>query len=425
MALNRKQFLANLGSGIFFSALPALSIYGQATGYNIDRSDFAEHLDASDEKYWSHIAKKYYAVSKSFINLEHGYFGVQPKPVFKAFQYNLELLNRELARFARAEYPEIFLAIRKELAAFLKVTPEEIIITRNATEALNIAIQGYPFKRGDEVIVSQLDYPSMIETFQMLEKRGEISVKRIELPLLPKTDDEIVDVYKNAISEKTKVILLTQVSNITGLILPVKKISTLAKEKNVDTIVDSAHALGQIPFDVPDLNSDFVGMNLHKWIGNPIGAGVLYIKKGRVNDMHRFWGDFKVAENDIMKLAHYGTTQFAVMLTIPASLFFHQQMGIDRISKRLHYLKSVWLNVFEKHDKLEVLTPADAHYSCAIASFGVRNKSAAEVTNFLMKEHKIFTVSRDIGKGTCIRVTPSLYNSESDMKKLITALNAL
>jgi isopenicillin-N epimerase len=126
-----------------------------------------------------------------------------------------------------------------------------------------------------------------------------------------------------------------------------------------------------------------------------------------------------------MKLAHYGTTQFAVMLTIPASLFFHQQMGIERISKRLHYLKSVWLNALEKHDKLEVLTPADAQFSCAIASFAVRNKSAADVTNYLMKEHKIFTVSRDIGKDTCIRVTPSLYNSESDMKRLITALNAL
>lgn len=425
MALDRKQFLANLTGGIFFTALPIHSIWGQVSQYDIDKNDFAGNLDDNDEKYWSHIAKKYYHVSKSFINLENGYFGVQSRPVFKAFQENLELVNTELARFARADYPEILLAIRKQLAAFLKVSHDEIIITRNATEALNIAIQGYPFKPNDEVIISQLDYSSMIETFQMLEKRGSISVKKVELPLLPKTDDEIVDVYNNAISEKTKVILLTHLSNVTGLINPVKKIGAIAKEKNIDTIVDSAHALGQIPFDLSELNSDFVGMNLHKWIGNPIGAGILYIKRDRVKEMRQFYGDVKVADTDIAKLAHYGTTQFAVMLTIPVSLYFHQQMGIERISKRLNYLKNVWLNTFRKHDKVEVLTPTDAQFSCAIASFRVRNKSAAEVTNFLMKEHKIFTVSRDLGKDTCIRVTPSFYNSEGDIKKLIVALNSI
>jgi selenocysteine lyase/cysteine desulfurase len=279
MDLDRKQFLAKLSGGVFFTAFPFHSLYGQIGQYDIDNNDFIANVDDNDEKYWSHIAKKYYHVSRSFINLENGYFGVQPKPVFKAFQENLELVNTELARFARADYPEILLAIRKQLASFLKVSHDELIITRNATEALNIAIQGYPFKPNDEVIISQLDYSSMIETFQMLEKRGRITVKQVELPLLPKTDDEIVNAYKNAISEKTRLILLTHLSNVTGLINPVKKIGAFAKEKNIDTIVDSAHALGQIPFDLSELNSDFVGMNLHKWIGNPIGAGIFIHKE--------------------------------------------------------------------------------------------------------------------------------------------------
>jgi selenocysteine lyase/cysteine desulfurase len=425
MALDRKQFLANLTSGIFFTAFPFHSISGQIGAHDIDKNDFTGNFDDNDEKYWSHIAKKYYHVSKSFINLENGYFGVQPKPVFKAFQENLELINTELARYARADYPEIFLTIRKQLADYLKVNYDEIIITRNATEALNIAIQGYPFQPNDEVIISQLDYSSMIETFTMLEKRGKISVKQVELPLLPKTDDEIIDVYRNAISEKTRVILLTHLSNVTGLITPVKKIGAIAKERGVDIIVDSAHALGQIPFELSELNSDFVGMNLHKWIGNPIGAGVLFIKKDRVKEMHHLYGDVKVADTDITKLAHYGTTQFAVMLTIPVSLYFHQQIGIERASKRLHYLKNIWLKAFQNHDKVEVLTPTEAKFSCAIASFRVRNKSTAEIINYLMKEHKIFAVSRDIGKDTCVRITPSFYNSEADINKLIAALTKM
>lgn len=425
MSSTRKEFLANLAGGVLLSTFPGLAELNHTRQIEGDKNDFNDPLDDIDERYWTSVKKKYYDVSKSFVNLENGYFGVQPKPVLRAFQQHLEILNRELAHFARAEYPEIYLSIRRELAAFLNVSHDEIIITRNATEAMNIAIQGYPFRPEDEVILSQLDYPSMIETFQMLQKRGIISVKQIELPLLPKTDDEILNIYRDAISDKTRVILLTQVSNITGLILPVNKIAALAKGRNIDTMVDSAHALGHIPFDLQNLHADFVGMNLHKWLGNPIGAGVLYIRKERVKDIQPFWGDVKAAEHDIIKLAHYGTTQFAVMLTIPTSLRFHQQIGIERISKRLHHLKSIWLSEFQNHPKVEVLTPIDPQFSCAIASFRVKNKSASETASYLMKEHKLFTVSRDLGGGSCIRVTPSLYNAESDMIKLVKALHAL
>jgi selenocysteine lyase/cysteine desulfurase len=171
------------------------------------------------------------------------------------------------------------------------------------------------------------------------------------LPLIPRTDEEIINAYRNAITEKTKVILLTHLSNITGLIIPVRKICALAKQKNIDVIVDSAHALGQIDFSLSELGSDFVGMNLHKWIGNPIGAGVLYVRKSRINNIQQLFGDAKMADDQIMKLAHFGTTQFAVSLTIPQSLSFHEKIGIKKFSDRLHYLKSVWLNEFIDHHR--------------------------------------------------------------------------
>ncbi|MBK8310772.1 MAG: aminotransferase class V-fold PLP-dependent enzyme [Chitinophagaceae bacterium] len=192
---------------------------------------------------------------------------------------NIEKANKQGARFARKEYPAIAANVKKELAQFLKVADEEIIITRNATEALNIAIQGYPFKPGDEVLLNQLDYFSMIETFQLLQKRGQLIVKAFDMPLLPATDDEIVEVYKQQLTPKTKVILLTHVSNINGLIVPVAKIAAMARQRGIDIICDAAHALGHIPFSLPDLGAAYVGLNLHKWIGNPVGAGVLYIKK--------------------------------------------------------------------------------------------------------------------------------------------------
>ena len=417
MPKDRKEFIQQLGAGLFMAGMPSIAS-AEFTG-STDVSDF-EGGAADDEKYWKRIANKYYIVSKDYINLENGYYGTQPKPVLQAFEKNILLANREGARFARKVFPELSATIKKELAAFLGVSVEEIIITRNATEALNIAIQGYPFKPGDEVLLSQLDYFSMIEAFRMLEKRGRIRVNAFELSLLPANEDEIVELYRKQITDKTKVILLTHVSNINGLIVPVAKIAEMAKQNGIDTITDSAHALGQVPFSLPALGSDFVGMNLHKWIGNPIGAGVLYIKKDRVKEMTMLFGDVNTAEDDIAKLAHFGTTPFAVIMTIPDSLAFHKLMGIEKVSQRLHYLKNIWINELEKVPAVEIVSQKSL--SCAIASFRIKDKKVSEVADYIYKQHNILTVNRSLGKEGCIRVTPALYTSVDDMMKFVTAV---
>ena len=408
-----------LGSGLLVAGLPVQLI--NAT-LETDEKDFTGEGAADDEKFWKRIAKKYYEVSDEYINLENGYYGIQPKPVLNAFLKNVSIANSQAARFARKDFPGINAAARKELADFLGVSDEEIIFTRNATEALNIGIQGYPFKQGDEVLLNQLDYFSMIETFRMLEKRGRIKVNAFDMPLLPASQDEIVELYRKLVTEKTRVILLTHVSNINGLIVPVAKIAAMAKQKGIDVITDSAHALGQVKFSLSELGSDFVGLNLHKWIGNPVGAGVLYIKKNRIKEMNALFGDINGAEDSINKLAHFGTTPFAVIMTVPDSIAFHRMMGVERISARLHYLKSIWVNDLKQHPTIEVVTPADKNLSCAIASFRIKNKTAAQVADYLFKEHKIFTVSRTLGKDGCVRVTPSIYNSPADVRKFATAV---
>src|SRR5688572_18301344 len=419
MPNDRKKFIQQVGAGLFMTGMPSIASAQELFGSITDVNDF-EGGDAEDEKYWKRIANKYYVVSKDYVNLENGYYGIQPKPVLQAFQKNILLANREGARFARKIFPETSTVIKKELAVFLGVAPEELIITRNATEALNIAIQGYPFKEGDEVLINQLDYFSMVETFRLLEKRGRIKVNAFEMPLLPANEDEIVEMYRKMITDKTKVILLTHVSNINGLIVPVQKIAAMAKEKGIDAITDSAHALGQVPFSLPALGSDFVGMNLHKWIGNPIGAGVLDRKSTRLKEMSMLFGDVNSAEDNISKLAHFGTTPFAVMMTIPDSLAFHKLMGVEKLTRRLHYLKSIWINELEKLPAVEIVTPKNL--SCAIASFRVRDKKVAEVADYLYNQHNILTVNRSLGKEGCIRVTPAVYTLADDVMKFVNAV---
>ena len=420
MQNNRKEFLQQMGAGLFMAGLPTIASGENFEETAIDLNDFEMGGAANDEKYWKRIASKYYIASKDYTNLENGYYGIQPKPVLQAFQKNISYVNAEGARFARKVFPDRIVEIKKELAAFLDVSDEEIIITRNATEALNIAIQGYPFRPGDEVLIAQLDYFSMIETFRMLEKKGQLKVNAFDLPLLPASEDEIIEQYRQRITEKTKMILLTQVSNINGLIVPVAKIAALAREKGIDTITDSAHALGHLKFSLPALNSDFVGMNLHKWIGNPIGAGVLYIKKERIKEMNVLFGDVNTAEDNINKLAHFGTTSFAVLMTIPDSLAFHRLLGVEKISQRLHYLKSVWVNELEKQSAVEMVSPKNM--SCAIASFRIKDKKVSDIADYLFKVHKILTVNRSLGKEGCVRVTPSVYTSADDVMKLVTAI---
>ncbi len=422
MDRGRKKFLWQLGSGVLLAGIPGIVSGSGNTVMDIDVNDFAGEGAPDDEKYWKQIAKKYYSVSHDYINLENGYYGIQPKPVLQAFQKNITIANEQAAKFARKEFPALSTGVKKELAEFLGVAAEEIIITRNATEALNIAIQGYPFKQGDEVLLNQLDYFSMIEAFRMLEKRGKISVKTFDMPLLPASDEEIVEVYRKQITGKTRVILLTHVSNINGLIVPVAKIAAMAKEKGIDIITDSAHALGQVKFSLPALGSDFVGLNLHKWIGNPVGAGVLYIRKERIKEMNPLFGDVNSAEDSIGKLSHFGTTPFAVIMTIPDSIAFHKMMGVERVSARLHYLKSVWVNELKDHPNVEVVTPVNLSF--AIASFRIKNKTAADTADYLYKQHNILTVSRSLGKEGCVRVTPSVYNSIDDVNKFVAAVKA-
>jgi selenocysteine lyase/cysteine desulfurase len=424
MKQDRKKFLRQLGCGFVVSGLPGMALAANHIIPAVDINDFSGEGAPDDEKFWKRIAKKYYDISPDYINLENGYYGIQPRPVLQAFQKNVEKANKEAARFARKEYPGIAAAIKKDLAAFLEVSDEEIIITRNATEALNIAIQGYPFKPGDEVLLNQLDYFSMIETFRMLEKRGQLKVNAFEMPLHVSGDDEIVDWYKNQVTGKTRLILLTHVSNINGLIIPVAKIAAMARAKGIDTITDSAHALGHVQFSLPQLGSDLVGLNLHKWIGNPVGAGVLYIKKERIREMQALYGDVTAPDDRINKLAHFGTTPFAVTMTIPDSLAFHRMLGTERITARLQYLKTTWVNLVKGYPGVEMVTPEPAHLSGAIASFRIRNKTAAEVADHLFSKHQILTVARTLGTPGCVRVTPSVYNSAGDVQQLAAAIKA-
>ncbi len=394
------------------------------------RPDMPAQELAANENYWAKIAAQY-SVTPAIHNIENGYWGIMAAPVMNAYRAHTDKVNRENTYYARGAYNQDIEKIYARLAIFLGVAPDELLLTRGASEAMQILIGGYKkLKPGDAVLYADLDYSAMKSAMQWLADRRGVEVIKIDLPE-PATRDNVIDAYARAFEAhpNLKMALVTHVNNLTGLIHPVREITALAKSHDIDVILDSAHAIGQIDFDLSALDVDFVGFNLHKWIGAPIGCGLVYIKKPRVPDIDRFMNE-PGAEDDIRARAHTGTLNFAAHLTIPDALDFHEAIGIDAKEARLRYLRNLWVGEARANRDVQILTPDDPTMVAAMTSFRYRNRITTEENNAIMRElaekHGLFTVRRTgPSTGDCIRVTPALYNTPDDMARLAPALGAL
>ncbi|MEM9856047.1 MAG: aminotransferase class V-fold PLP-dependent enzyme [Bacteroidota bacterium] len=417
--MNRRHLLKSIGLGL--ATAPILP----AEAFVLD-TFFESEGDATDEQFWRKFARQHYSVSSDFINLENGYFGVQPNSVLQAYQANIKKVNTYSSKFMRQEfYQKDYPEIKQVLADIAGVDPEELLITRNATEALNILIQGLNLRKGDEVILQYHDYHSMIETFQMLEGTIGISLKFVDVPLVPKNHQEIIDIYASAITSKTRCILLTHLTHLTGQIMPVKEISKLAKTKGIDVIVDAAHSFAQLDYKFPDLGADFIGVNLHKWFSNPLGTGLMYIKKERIKDIKPLFGDSKKAGDNINKLGHYGTPAAPIIMTISEAAKFQHLVDISRKEARLRYLKQYWVKEAQSIDRVIITTPLAAEQSCALASFKMENIEAKKIVNILDEEFGVFTVIRNLQHDTVVRITPNLYSTTDHLDRLLTGITSI
>ncbi|WP_181373139.1 aminotransferase class V-fold PLP-dependent enzyme [Massilia glaciei] len=377
-----------------------------------------------DEPYWSSL-RDAFQKAPDRINLENGYFGTQATSVFEAWQRLERQIHLENSYFLRVRKPALMTAAIARLAEFSGCDPSELLVTRNVIEALNIVIQGYPFAAGDEVVVASHDYDEVVEILQMVSERKGLTLRRVVIPLDPQSDDEIVDVYRRAIAPRTRVLLLTHVVPRTGQIMPVQKISAMAREFGVETIVDAAHSYAHLDFKVSELGADFVGVNLHKWLGAPLGVGMLYIRHARIADISPLYGDVKHAVTTMAKLGNFGTVPPGPILAIPDAIAFHLAIGSANKEARLRYLKQYWLTRVRGLRNVRSLTPADPNRSCAIATFSINGMPSSEVVRRLLCEHAIFTVVRNVDGHEGVRVTPNLSTSIAELDLLVGAITTL
>jgi len=421
----RRQFLktASLASAAiaFPTSVGASSIIPRAFGSS----------RAVDEDFWEDVASRY-DVTPEITNLEGGYWGMMARPVLEAFKEHTERVNRESSYYARTRFGRDVTGILERVAATLGVGPGEIAFSRNATEALQALISQYNrLDSGDTVMYADLDYPAMQQAMDELATREGAQVATLVIPEPATSVRQVVDAYEEALDAHpgTRLLLLTHANNKTGLIHPVKEITTLARSRGVDVIVDAAHSWGHVPIDLDGWGADYVGMNLHKWIGAPIGVGAMYIRSSGLDGIDRAHGDPGPLDS-IRSRLHTGTMNFATILSVPDALDFQEWVGWERKYERVRYLRDLWVREARDIQGVEVLTPDVDGLVGSITGFRLNGWTSGdanrEVVRRLAEDHGIFTVARTgVAAGDCVRVTPALYNLPTDLDKLVTALRTL
>ena len=421
MSISRRDFVQKL------SAVTALStlinpVIANNLMQTIEETSSQSDLEiARNEKFWKEI-RKTYGLSKSMINLNNG--GVSPQPI--VVQEAVEKYNR-----LSNEIPSYYMwrvldkgrePLRTRLAKLADCSPEEIAINRNTSEALETIIFGLDLKKGDEVILSKQDYPSMINAYKQREMRDGIVLKWVNLNLPSENKSEITEQYNRLITSKTKLMHITHVINWTGQILPVREIVKTAKEKGVETIVDAAHSFAHFKFSIKDLDCDYLGTSLHKWLCAPFGTGMLFVKKEKIKNVYPLLASEEPRSGDIRKFEALGTRSFAIEQGIDQAITFHEAIGIKKKQKRLHYLKNYWINKVKDLPNISINTSQKIEFSCAIANFSIQGKKPIEICNRLQKDYSIHVSNTKAENISGVRVTPHIYTLKSELDTLINGI---
>ena len=379
---------------------------------------------AGDEEFWTSI-RRGYRLKPDYINLENGYYCFQPEQVLEKFIEHVREVNYQGSYYLRTAQWENKNYVAAELAKVAACSPEELIITRNTTESMDMIIGGLDWKAGDEAVMAEQDYGAMLNMFKQISDRYGVVNKVISVPNHPKSDDEIVELYASAITEKTKLLMVCHMINITGQILPVRKICDMAHERGVEVMVDGAHAFAHFRFSIPDLNCDYYGSSLHKWLSAPLGSGILYVKKEKIPHVWPLIASGVRDPDDILRLNHTGTHPVHTDLAIADALDFHQMIGAERKEARLRYIQNYWTSQVRDLPHVILNTPADPSRSCAIANVGIRGMEPSEMGDILLRKYKIYTVPIN-GQGVhgC-RITPNIYTMTSELDVLVQAIGEL
>lgn len=411
--VDRRKFLSSIGK---VAGLMAVSSAGVAALF--ERVEAAarriEHLSpeeaAADEDFWA-VIQQSFSVTRGIVNLNNGGVSPSPRIVTEAFvRYTWQQEDATAYTMWQILEPQSE-TVRAGLAELFGCDTEEIAITRNASESLETLLFGLDLKAGDEILTTTQDYPRMLTTLRQRELREGLKLNLIKVPIAPADINDLATPFERAVTPKTKMILVSHQINLTGQILPVKRVCDMARSRGIETIVDGAHSFAQFDFKRDDLGCDYYGTSLHKWLYAPKGTGMLYVKKDKIPKVWPLMGSEEKQRGDIRKFEEIGTHSAAMRLAIGEAIAFHNAIGGKRKEARLRYLSRYWMNKLKDVPRIGFNTSFDPNQSCAIANVRVDGIDPVQIGSYLMSKHKIFTTPIVHEEFTGIRITPNVYTT--------------
>ena len=418
---SRREFLGVAAAAVGTARLP---------GLNASALDIADELKthpgsaadvARDEDYWSEVAKAF-TVDRTLVNLNNG--GVSPAPAFvqeamkRHLDYSNEAPTYTMWRILEPQRE----GVRARMAREWGVDTEEIAFTRNASEGLQTCQFGYDLEQGDEVLTTTQDYGRMLTTFKQRERREGIVMKQIRIPVPAEDPAEVVRLFEEAITPRTRLILMCHMINLTGQILPVRDVVQMARRRGIPVVVDGAHALAHFSFKLSDLDCDNYSSSLHKWLFAPHGTGLLYVRRDKIPDIWPLMAAPEPMDGNIRKYEEIGTHPAANYLAIGEALTFHQGIGGDRKTERLVYLRDYWANRLLENDRIRLNTSQQPGFACGIGNVYAEGLDTHALSEWLWSEHRIINVP--IGHEECegLRISPSVYSTLEELDRFAEAM---
>src|SRR5712692_4614883 len=371
---------------------------------------------AEDEEFWREI-RRAFDIDHGLINLNNGGVAPSPRVVQEAWLRYLTVSHQAPAITMWAWIEPESESVRRRLAGSFGCDPEEMAITRNASEALEIVQLGLPLQRGDEVLTTTQDYPRMITTWKQRERRDGIVLKQISFPVPPPSLDDLASRIEQAITPRTKIIHFCHITNLTGQIFPVRKICQLGRARGIEVIVDGAHAYAHFPFTRDELDCDYYGTSLHKWLTAPIGTGFLYVRKEKIEKLWPLMAAPPDLSGNIRKFEEIGTHPAANHNAIAEALDFYDAIGPERKAARLRFLRDRWARRLEKLPGVKLLTPYDPTQSCGLASVAVEGMDVNKLVASLWDKYRIIVTPIVHKEFSCVRVTPSVYTTAAEIDR--------
>src|SRR5258706_6852061 len=379
---------------------------------------------AADEDYWRDIQQAF-TLDRTIINLNNGYTCPSPRVVHEALKRYLDSSNQAPIHFMWNTLEPNVEQVRRKLAVEVGCDMEELAITRNASEGLQICQLGIDLQPGDHVVTTNQDYGRMLDTWDQRVRRDKIEVTKIAFPVPTLNLSELTDRITKAITPKTKVIHICHITNLTGQLFPVRDIARLARARGIQTIVDGAHAFAHFPFKVSDLECDYYGCSLHKWLLAPVGTGFLYVRRENIAKLWPLTPARASRADNIRKFEEVGTHPAANHNAIGEALAFHQAIGIERKAARLRYLTDYWVKQVDRLPRVKILSSREPNQAWGLANVSLEGIDVSKAYDFLWAKDRIITAAIKHAEYQGLRVTPNVYTTLDELDTFAGAVEDL